>query len=113
MFVSGKMTYVYRNAVGEGLRVAIRQATATALETLSSVTAGPSPSAVSSPLSTAIILTSAAASPTDSSTVASGGGNSASEGGSGAGDSGGTSNSSSSLLFFVALGFGVVFTNLW
>jgi len=107
-------------AVVEAARAVVRQAAETALTTAISVTAPPgpgiaTPSAASSPPVTAVTLSSAAPSPTDSSTLANGdpnagGGNSG--GGNGGGGGGGGGNSSS-LLFFVALGFGVVFTNLW
>ncbi|KAK4040082.1 hypothetical protein C8A01DRAFT_35956 [Parachaetomium inaequale] len=104
-------------AVVEAARVVVRQAAETALTTAISVTAPPgptSPGAASSPPVTAVTLSTAAPSPTDSSTLANGdpnagGGNSG--GGNGGGNGGG--GNSSSLLFFVALGFGVVFTNLW
>lgn len=81
----------------------VRQATSDAIF---SATSAPDPTLASS--STAPSLTSAfsdpAATPTDS-----GGNNS----GNGNGNGNGSGQGSSPLLFFVALGFGVVFTNLW
>ncbi|KAL2016364.1 hypothetical protein VTK56DRAFT_3822 [Thermocarpiscus australiensis] len=105
-------------ALLEGARMVMRQATETVLTTLS--TAEPNPtgsslsvaSASSSP-STAIVLTTPAPSPTVSSTLVNGGGSSNGNGNPGGNNSNGSTSNSSSLLFFVALGFGVVFTNLW
>ncbi|KAL2142720.1 hypothetical protein VTI28DRAFT_808 [Corynascus sepedonium] len=104
-------------AVAEAARVVVRQATETALTSALS----PSSATISSAMSPTVssrVSTSISATPTPSSTLAngganSGGGNSGNGGGGGNDDEGGGGNNSSSLLFFVALGFGVVFTNLW
>lgn len=102
------MTFIHQ-AVAETARLAIRQAAETTA-TLSSAATGlsPSPSSAVDSSPTAITLTSLAPSPTESSTLANG-----NPGNGGNGGNGNSSNNSSSLLFFVALGFGVVFTNLW
>ncbi|KAK3902620.1 hypothetical protein C8A05DRAFT_43988 [Staphylotrichum tortipilum] len=96
-------------AVVDAARVVARQTAETAVTAIVQATDAASSAAVTSPPAT--ILSSAAASPTttESSTLANGSG---SNGGSSNNNnnSGGNSNS---LLFFVALGFGVVFTNLW
>ncbi|KAK4241550.1 hypothetical protein C8A03DRAFT_30274 [Achaetomium macrosporum] len=99
--------------VVEGARIAIRQATSTALVfSPAPSTPGVISPTSSNPVPTAVAtFTSAVASPTASSTLANGGGNPGG-GGNGGNNNGGGGNSSS-LLFFVALGFGVVFTNLW
>lgn len=104
-------------AVVEGARIVARQSTnsaiATALQTLSGTRqASPSPTDASSSLLTSITPTTLSAQPTDTNTLANGGGNNNS-GNNGGGPGGGGGSNSSSLLFFVALGFGVVFTNLW
>lgn len=81
-------------AVLDGVRIVVRQAS----ETLSSSTpSGPAPTSSS---------TTTAAAPADTNvngSPASPGGNSPPN----------NTNGNSPLLFFVALGFGVVFTNLW
>ncbi|KAK3393572.1 hypothetical protein B0H63DRAFT_20350 [Podospora didyma] len=94
-------------AVVEGIRFVARQ---TAGVTLSTTVAAISPSVTQAP------TTTMAPSPADTATTANGpnsgnvgNGNQGNNGGSGNGNS----SSSSPLLFFVALGFGVVFTNLW
>lgn len=99
--------------VVEAARVVVRQATETALTAAISSTAALSldtltVSATSSPTTTAIPSVPPPSSTTDTNTVVNGGGNGGNNGGGGGGGS-----NSSSLLFFVALGFGVVFTNLW
>lgn len=73
-------------------------------QTVSSIAseATPSPTTTSAPLSNT--PTSATASSTPTTDTGNTGGNSGGSGGGGG---------SSPLLFFVALGFGVVFTNLW
>ncbi|KUI58703.1 hypothetical protein VP1G_05968 [Cytospora mali] len=77
------------------LHYQVRQAvTSTASSAISSATTSPDPTPASS---LALSPTHAAVPTTTSSTTGSGGGN----------------QGSSPLLFFVALGFGVVFTNLW
>ena len=106
----------------EAARVVVRQATETAATAatiiLSSATQTPatiSLSATGSPSPTAVPSTPPGASPADSSTLVNGGANpgAGNENQGGNDSSGGGTGNSSSLLFFVALGFGVVFTNLW
>lgn len=80
----------------------IRQATTSAI---SSATSSPDPTLASS--SDVPSLTSPISGPT--STSADNGNNN----GNGNGNGNGSGQGSSPLLFFVALGFGVVFTNLW
>ncbi|KAK3309923.1 uncharacterized protein B0T15DRAFT_17945 [Chaetomium strumarium] len=106
--------------VVEGARFAIRQAASTALastaEVISQAASTPSvisPTSANPPPTTHASLTSAVASPTDSSTLVNGGANPGGGGNGGNNNSNGGGGNSSSLLFFVALGFGVVFTNLW
>ncbi|KAK3300539.1 uncharacterized protein B0H64DRAFT_18158 [Chaetomium fimeti] len=106
-------------AVVEAVRVVVRQATEVAVTTaLSQTPPIATPSPATAPPVTSATLTSPGPSPTDSSTLANGGtstggGDSGSNGGGGNDGGGGGGGNSSSLLFFVALGFGVVFTNLW
>ncbi|KAK4193274.1 putative E3 ubiquitin-protein ligase RNF167 precursor [Podospora australis] len=107
------MTFIHP-ALLEGARIVARQVTESGISTSAPTAVSPIPTA--SDLTT-IHLSSATApvmssSPTSTDPVSSptpgpGGG-----GGSG-GNNGGGSTGSSPLLFFVALGFGVVFTNLW
>ncbi|KAK1757367.1 putative E3 ubiquitin-protein ligase RNF167 precursor [Echria macrotheca] len=97
--------------VAEGIRLVVRQAASTALSSLSS-----DPSATPTPTGPPASST-ATASPTLSSTSSA----ETTANGPGPGNNGGPpgnnnnnqGNNSSPLLFFVALGFGVVFTNLW
>ncbi|KAH6619282.1 hypothetical protein B0J18DRAFT_240185 [Chaetomium sp. MPI-SDFR-AT-0129] len=100
-------------AVVDAARMVVRQATTSATTTLLS-SHGISPTG--SPTTPASV-TSTIASPTGSSTLANGAtdtaGGTGGGGGGGDGGGGGGGGNSSSLLFFVALGFGVVFTNLW
>ncbi|KAH6853925.1 hypothetical protein B0I37DRAFT_18674 [Chaetomium sp. MPI-CAGE-AT-0009] len=104
-------------AVAEAVRVVVRQATEVAVTTaLSQNPAIATPSPATAPPITSATLTSPG--PSGSSTLvnggtSTGGGGSGSDSGSGGGGGGGGGGNSSSLLFFVALGFGVVFTNLW
>jgi uncharacterized membrane protein YgcG len=107
-------------AVMEAARVVVRQATTSAVTMVISSTLTPTPasetSITSSLLTTTVNLTQSGPSPTDTSTLAngnpnSGGGNNS--GGNNNNNNNGGGGNSSSLLFFVALGFGVVFTNLW
>ncbi|SPQ18351.1 94aa4d88-28d8-442d-8a1a-ff426d4237c5 [Thermothielavioides terrestris] len=96
--------------VMEGARIALRQAAATAVATSSSLTSVPN----SSPTTT-IVPASSAASPTatDTSSLTNDAGGSGGNGNTANNNSNNGGGNSSSLLFFVALGFGVVFTNLW
>ncbi|KAI1323535.1 hypothetical protein F5Y16DRAFT_335800 [Xylariaceae sp. FL0255] len=75
----------------------VRQISSTTMNTMSTSTV-PSPTSTVPPPPNTVMSTTSSASPTSSDT----------SNGSGKG-----SSSSSPLLFFVALGFGVVFTNLW
>ncbi|TLD27123.1 hypothetical protein PspLS_04439 [Pyricularia sp. CBS 133598] len=88
------MAVITPELVTEGIRLIVRQATAS-----------DSPSPSSTPSST-----SSNPSPTDSGNPGQGPPGNGSPGGN---QNGNGSNGSSPLLFFVALGFGVVFTNLW
>ncbi|KAL2260344.1 hypothetical protein VTK26DRAFT_5663 [Humicola hyalothermophila] len=108
---------VLNQAIVALARVAVRQAAETALSSISPTDAlfptippsDPTPTISNpavTPSPTGGTPSSPVPSPTDTSTLANGGAGSG-------GDGGGSSNNSSSLLFFVALGFGVVFTNLW
>ncbi|KAK4151077.1 hypothetical protein C8A00DRAFT_17478 [Chaetomidium leptoderma] len=110
--------------VVEAARVVVRQAVETALSTALSTSANLGPDTVtigvsSTPSVTAHTLTSSGASPTDSTTLVNGDPNSGGGNGNVSGNNNNNNNNnggggnSSSLLFFVALGFGVVFTNLW
>ncbi|KXX74940.1 hypothetical protein MMYC01_208511 [Madurella mycetomatis] len=108
-------------AVVEGARLVARQASESIATTIISGTLpastnppGLNPTPVSSPLPTALTLTSSTQA-TDTSTLVNGGGsgNDGNSNNNGGGGGGGGGSNSSSLLFFVALGFGVVFTNLW
>lgn len=81
----------------------IRQATTSAI---SSATSSPDPTLASS--SDLPSLTTPFDSPTSTTADTGNNGN-----GNGNGNGGGGGQGSSPLLFFVALGFGVVFTNLW
>ncbi|KAK3330072.1 hypothetical protein B0H66DRAFT_542696 [Apodospora peruviana] len=103
-------------AVMEGMRMVMRQVTETAASTVAATTGVVS--------TTALTLTTPTATPTptlvtDSSTQTSSlaNGNAGGSPGNGNGNNNnnnsGGGTSSSPLLFFVALGFGVVFTNLW
>lgn len=82
----------------------IRQATTSAI---SSATSSPDPTLASS--SDVLSTTSPVSGPTSSPADAGNGNNN----GNGNGNGNGSGQGSSPLLFFVALGFGVVFTNLW
>ncbi|KAJ8130053.1 hypothetical protein O1611_g3576 [Lasiodiplodia mahajangana] len=87
----------------------VRQLTTSAIESATSATVLPgSPTPVSSLVTPS--MASLTTSSTDGTATPSTG---ATENGGGGGGGGGGGNSSSPLLFFVALGFGVVFTNLW
>ncbi|GAB1310559.1 Receptor homology region, transmembrane domain-and RING domain-containing protein 3 [Madurella fahalii] len=104
-------------AVMEGARLVVRQTSGSVFSTVaSSATNTPifSPTPTSFSLPTAVAPTTPPVVSTGSSTLVngSGSGNNGDSNGGGGGGGGGGSNSSS-LLFFVALGFGVVFTNLW
>ncbi|KAH8836955.1 hypothetical protein MCOR27_001534 [Pyricularia oryzae] len=88
------MAVITPELVSEGIRLIVRQ-----------VTSSDSPSPTSTPSST-----SRNPSPTDSGNPGQGPPGNGSPGGN---NNGNGSNGSSPLLFFVALGFGVVFTNLW
>ncbi|KAL2158016.1 hypothetical protein VTH06DRAFT_4826 [Thermothelomyces fergusii] len=114
-------------AAVEAARVLVRQAAETVVTSAFSPSIATSIPATSPPVTSA----SATATPTGTSTDAhlgsissigdpgnsggggGGGGGNGESGGNGGGGGGGGNGNSSSLLFFVALGFGVVFTNLW
>ena len=99
-------------AVAEGIRVVVRQATETTASALSTAVTDPSFTASptrSATTSTSSSSTSSAPSPSD--TYANGGPPNGGPGNNNNNNGGGSN--SSPLLFFVALGFGVVFTNLW
>ncbi|KAH8899206.1 hypothetical protein GQ53DRAFT_758450 [Thozetella sp. PMI_491] len=83
-------------ALVEGARMLARQAGSSAISSLISTTTSPSASISASSTSTTSTSDPAATSTNNPNT-----------------NNGGNSNNSSPLLFFVALGFGVVFTNLW
>ncbi|KAI1205443.1 uncharacterized protein F4807DRAFT_285236 [Annulohypoxylon truncatum] len=85
--------------VARAVEYQIRQATSTVLSSSGSATPSPSPTSGSSISSTT--------SPTASPDPSAGNSNNNDQ------NNGGQSSTSSPLLFFVALGFGVVFTNLW
>ncbi|KAL1843496.1 hypothetical protein VTJ49DRAFT_1367 [Mycothermus thermophilus] len=103
----------------EAARLVVRQAAETALSTIPSASpTGPfstDPSSTAGPPITTLVnpsptTSTPTVSPTESTTLVNGASNSASADNSNNNNSNGNS---SSLLFFVALGFGVVFTNLW
>ncbi|KAI0020749.1 hypothetical protein F4780DRAFT_791351 [Xylariomycetidae sp. FL0641] len=98
-------------AVARAVEVHVRQAATTAVTSaMSSATSATSPPPSTSPSS----MTSAtSASQTMPSPSATGAADDTQGNGGGGGGGGGGSGTSSPLLFFVALGFGVVFTNLW
>ncbi|KAK3694546.1 hypothetical protein B0T22DRAFT_496931 [Podospora appendiculata] len=96
--------------VAEAARLVLRQ-TASAAATAIASAASSSSSATTSVTATPTSTASTAASPTDTSSANPTAGTGAGGNSGGGGGSGGSSNSP--LLFFVALGFGVVFTNLW
>lgn len=105
-------------AVMEGVRLAVRQAatdivssTISAITTADPAATGLQTLTLQPTSATGTPTTSTASSATGTETVVNGG-NPSGGGGSQPGSSS-NSNSSSPLLFFVALGFGVVFTNLW
>ena len=103
-------------AVAEGIKVVVRQAAETATALISEIASPtPAPSPTGGSVSSSPTISSASA----SDTFANGGGTAPTlpptqNGGPGnPGTNNGNGNNSSPLLFFVALGFGVVFTNLW
>ncbi|KAK4231169.1 putative E3 ubiquitin-protein ligase RNF167 precursor [Podospora fimiseda] len=100
------MTFI-NNALLEGARILVRQAVETATPDFTSLTSN-APSLAPTPSPTPVVTSMIPTTP-DSSSINT---NPTQTNGSGSG-SGGGGNSSSPLLFFVALGFGVVFTNLW